>query len=146
MKKLSVIILASILAFVTLNCSKDDGENEKNAVLTGGIWQLTSFTIDGGEKPLSTCARLETFQFMDDGTFSQKIYSSNSAEDGCELETERTGKWVKASKEDFFNITFDNDTFQDIIFNIGVRTLGYGISVTSTDDPTKFYGYYFEKK
>jgi len=135
-----------MLTFATTSCSDDDEkEDEKQVALTGGVWKITFFSIDGDLQVLDQCERLETFEFLENGTFVQKLYSSNDAEDGCDLDTERKGKWVNSTRVKFFDLTFDEDTFQNITMNLGIRSLGYGYDVQNEDQLLQSYSVDFEK-
>ncbi len=110
MKKLSVLILATIFIFATTSCSDDDNETKKEEAFptTGVVWKLqtvdvTLFTIEPSSEEdqnyeATECELRSTFQFFDDKTFTKKVYAENDTE--CVLD-EQKGTWVDNDDREF---------------------------------------------
>ena len=92
MRKLSVIILASILSFATISCGDDEGGGELPS--TSGIWILDSMEFqdnDGNETFIETdCEIQSTITFREDGTFSRSLYVLD--EGNC-VQYDQSGTW-----------------------------------------------------
>ncbi len=79
MKKLSVLILATIFIFATTSCSNDDNETKKEEEFptTGVVWKLQTVVVEtNGENQnyVATDCELEsTVEFKADKTFSRKL-------------------------------------------------------------------------
>lgn len=81
MKKLSILILASILTFATTSC---DDEKEEEFPTTGVVWELDNIevTLNGNLQGVtaSECDLRSTFELAEGGTFTKKFYAENDTE------------------------------------------------------------------
>lgn len=111
MKKLSVIILASIIALSFTSCSSDD-EKAAEASLTAKPWKLSKLEINLVDQTstLDKCDLMDTYNFTDDGKFSFTGHELESSSN-CSS-TVVTGTWVEDNSVKYsrrFNATFDGD-------------------------------------
>ena len=84
MKKLSVLILATIFLFAATSCSKDDETKKEEAFpTTGVVWKLNSLEVtfngDVQNATASECQLRSTFEFAN-GTFTKKYYDDKETE------------------------------------------------------------------
>lgn len=136
MKKL---ILATILAALSISCSKDDNGP---SVEIEGVWTLQSFkglrpydlNHDGFESSnllneFHNCGLDNTFTFSADGTvqfFKQTYISSSQCNDNL-----YTGTWEKSGNN--LNMTFPNET---VVYKIDPKENTISIQITP-------YGHYY---
>lgn len=96
MKKLSVIILASILAFSLMSCSDDDSNEEQEFPTTGVVWKLDTIEFednDGNTSNIETSCEIQsTLTFKGDGSFTRSLYVV--MENDC-VQYDQSGTWTE---------------------------------------------------
>lgn len=147
MKKLSVILLASILSFSLSSCSDDEDEDVAQISLTGGVWKIVDFSIEGERQELDECEQLETFEFNEDNTFVQQQFTLNEETGECEADPALTGTW-EVSPSDVGNLNyllkFDNNADDDILINLGLMSFDYTYEIETSTGIDR-YSFIFEK-
>ena len=154
MKKLSVLILTSILLFSSLSCGDDDG-GDVEATLTGGKWQLVRLSFNGEDvtaTDLDACDLLDTYEFREDNTF---VFVGNSAVDGTEACDSQTssGIWredTSVPNSLRFVAAFDGEDInvaeEQINFRIEDKTLREIVQEPNADGCCNNFNYFYEKQ
>ena len=143
MKTLLTTAVLVLLSFTMTNCSSSDDEEGKpeentTATLTTGEWTLERFEISNVDKTstLDTCQRQETFAFNADGTFTNKVYTTNN-EGACDLIT-HTGTFTDISDSIGlkYKLDYTDNSRQSITFSLSSLTNRIQYSFNVTDEET----------
>ncbi|WP_103068650.1 lipocalin family protein [Aquimarina sediminis] len=151
MKNLFLITLITAISLTTTNCSSDDGDSRPdNLSITGGVWKLSTFSIDGKDSTstLGACELLETYSFTEDGKFVNKYYEKDATSGDCKLVSTLNGKWVTdgtAGTTPRFKLTFDDGTTPSITCIVGISYLTYAYDVDTSTGKSS-YSYSFQKQ
>ncbi|WP_378187309.1 lipocalin family protein [Aquimarina sp. W85] len=153
MKKLSVIILVSILSFSLMSCSDDDSNEEPNNSITDGEWKLVGLILNGNDvtsSQLNECNLRNTYLFREDNTFIFTSHNEEQNSDSCTSDTE-SGVWRDVTKDadPALIAAFDGKDIEDdeerLNFRIVDGVLRETVYERNSDGTRETFFYLYEK-
>jgi hypothetical protein len=105
MKKLILILSATLLTFTS--CNKDDDSTTTEVDAFIGTWTNSKLLLNDVEQPIDDCDMQSAFTINSDGTFTESSYFTNSG-GTCELDFEEPGTWENLGSN-IYRITYDPD-------------------------------------
>jgi len=95
MKAVNNLALFVLSLMLTVSCQKDEETNSRKEILTSKSWKVSSYKIDGEERPLMDCQKDNYMTFYSNGTYKDFVGVIK-----CDIyETDIIGTWTLSGDE-----------------------------------------------